>query len=32
MAVILKSNMAAPGVNSDIAEMFLDIEDIGIGT
>ena len=28
MAVILKSNMAAPDVNSGIAKMFLDIENI----
>ena len=32
MAAILKSNMAALGVNSDIAKMFLDIENIGIDT
>ena len=32
MAAILKSNMAAPDVNSDIANMFLDIENIGIDT
>ena len=32
MAAILKSNMAAPDVNSDIAKMFLDIDNIGIDT
>ena len=32
MAAILKSNMAAPDVNSDIAKMFPDIENIGIDT
>ena len=32
MAAILKSNMAAPDVNSEIAKMFLDIENIGIDT
>ena len=32
MAAILKSNMAAPGLNSEIAKMFLDIENIGIDT
>ena len=32
MAAILKSNMAAPDVNSEIAKMLLDIENIGIDT
>ena len=32
MAAILKSNMAAPDVNSEIAKMFLDVENIGIDT
>ena len=32
MAAILKSNMAAPDVNSEIAKMFLYIENIGIDT
>ena len=32
MAAILKSTMAAPDVNSEIAKMFLDIENIGIDT
>ena len=32
MAAILKFNMAAPDVNSEIATMFLDIENIGIDT
>ena len=32
MAAILKSNMAAPNLNSEIAKMFLDIENIGINS
>ena len=32
MAAILKSNMAGPDVNSEIAKMFLDIENIAIDT
>ena len=28
---MLKSNMAAPDVKSDIGKMFLDIESIGVG-
>ena len=28
----MKSNMAAPDVNSEIAKMFLEIENIGIDT
>ena len=32
MAAILKSNMVAPDVNSEIAKMFLGIENIGIDT
>ena len=32
MAAILKSKMAAPDVNSEIAKLFLDIENIGIDT
>ena len=32
MVAILKSNMAAPYENSDIAKMFLNIENIGIDT
>ena len=32
MAAILKSNMAAPDVNSEFAKMFLDIENIGVYT
>ena len=32
MAAILKSNMAAPDVNYDIAKMFLYVENIGMDT
>ena len=32
MAAILKSNMAAPDVNYDIAKMLLYVENIGIDT
>ena len=32
MVAILKSNMVAPEVNSDIAKMFIDIENMGIDT
>ena len=32
MAAIFKSNMAAPDVNSDIAKIYLDIENIDMDT